>query len=94
MGDDSNIKLLSDIGKYEIININDGEKYDYLQNNDLVVDDEGNIKFLVVNLSSGKLSFFGNSREFLEIPWECVKKVGTHTIILDAEESEIKKASL
>ncbi|MBE6049449.1 MAG: YlmC/YmxH family sporulation protein [Clostridium sp.] len=89
-----NIKLLSDIGKYEIININDGEKYDYLQNNDLVVDDEGNIKFLVVNLSNGKLNLFGSSREFLEIPWECVKKVGTHTIILDAEESKIKKASL
>lgn len=92
MSDD--IKLLSDIGKYEIININDGEKYDYLQNNDLVVDDEGNIKFLVVNLSNGKLNLFGSSREFLEIPWECVKKVGTHTIILDAEESKIKKASL
>ena len=94
MGKDDNIKLLSDIGKYEIININDGEKYDYLQNNDLVVDDQGNIKFLIVNLSSGKLNLFGTSREFLEIPWECVKKVGTHTIILDAEENKIKKSSL
>ncbi|WP_294351784.1 YlmC/YmxH family sporulation protein [uncultured Clostridium sp.] len=94
MGKDDNIKLLSDIGKYEIININDGEKYDYLQNNDLVVDDQGNIKFLIVNLSCGKLNLFGTSREFLEIPWECVKKVGTHTIILDAEENKIKKASL
>lgn len=94
MSDESNIKYLSEIGKYELININDGEKYDYLQNNDLVVDDEGNIKFLIINVGSGKLGFFGSSREFLEIPWECVKKIGSKTIILDAEESDIKKATL
>ena len=41
----SNIKLLSEIGKYELININDGEKYDYLQNNDLIIDDDGNLKY-------------------------------------------------
>ena len=30
MSDESNVKYLSEIGKYELININDGEKYDYL----------------------------------------------------------------
>ncbi|MCR4944437.1 MAG: YlmC/YmxH family sporulation protein [Clostridium sp.] len=87
-------KLLSEIGRYELININDGEKYDCLQNNDLIVDDEGNIKYLVVNISSSKLGLFSNSKEFLEIPWNCVKKIGARTIILDAEENEIKKTSL
>lgn len=91
---DVNVKYLSEIEKYELININDGEKYDYLQNNDLVVDDGGNIKFLVINLGSGRLGLFNGGREFLEIPWECVKKIGSKTIILDAEESEIKKAKL
>ena len=43
-----NVKLLSEISNYEIINISDGEKYNYLQNNDLVIDDEGNIKFIVI----------------------------------------------
>ena len=31
-------RLLSEISNYELININDGEKYDYLNNNDLVID--------------------------------------------------------
>ena len=89
----SNIKLLSEIGKYELININDGEKYDYLQNNDLIIDDDGNLKYLVINLG-GRLGLFGSSREFLEISWSAVKKIGSKTIILDAEESEIKRAKL
>jgi len=94
MSGGNNIKLLSELGKYELININDGEKYDYLQNNDLVIDDEGNIKFLIVNIGSGKFGFLGGSKDFLEIPWGCVKKIGAHTIILDAEEHQIKKATL
>lgn len=89
-----NIKLLSEIEKYELININDGEKYDYLQNNDLVVDDEGNIKYLIINASGSKMGLFGKSREFLEIPWECVKKIGSRTIILDAEDGDVKRAKL
>ncbi|MDS0524879.1 YlmC/YmxH family sporulation protein [Clostridium sp. SHJSY1] len=94
MSHESGIKLLSEIGRYELINVNDGEKYDYLQNNDLVIDDEGNIKFLIINVSGGKLGFLGGSKEFLEIPWECVKKIGARTIILDAEENDIKKATI
>lgn len=94
MGEDSRVKLLSEISNYELININDGEKYNYLQNNDLVIDNEGNLKYLVINLGKGKLSLFSSNRDFLEIPWECVKKIGAKTIILDAEESEIRKGKL
>ena len=94
MGEESNIKLLSEISNYELININDGEKYNYLQNNDLVIDNEGNLKYLVINLGKGKLSLFSSNRDFLEIPWECVKKIGSKTIILDAEESDIRKGKL
>ena len=94
MGEGSKGKLLSEIGRYELININDGEKYDCLQNNDLIVYEEGNIKYLVVNVGGSKFGLFGNSKEFLEIPWNCVKKIGARTIILDAEESDIKKTAL
>lgn len=88
-----NIKLLSEISNYELININDGEKYNYLQNNDLVIDSDGNLKYLVINIMKNKFNFWGGSREFLEIPWKCVKKIGSKTIILDAEETDIKKAN-
>lgn len=94
MNEENRVKLLSEIERYELININDGEKYDSLQDNDLVVDDDGNIRFLVISANSGKMGFFGGSREFMEIPWECVKKIGSRTIILDAEENDIKKARL
>ncbi|SFC74039.1 YlmC/YmxH family sporulation protein [Clostridium uliginosum] len=93
MGEESNIKYLSDIERYELININDGEKYDYLLNNDLIIDDEGNFKFLIVNLNGGKFNMFSN-KEFLEIPWQCVKKIGAKTIILDADDDVVKKVKL
>ena len=56
-----------------------------------VIDEEGNIKFLVVGISTGKFSFFG-SKEYVEIPWECVTKVGTNVIVISAEEGKIKRA--
>ena len=43
MSSNENLKLLSEIEKFELININDGEKYDYLQNSDLVIDDKGKL---------------------------------------------------
>ena len=42
MSEENKIKYLSEIERYELININDGEKYDYLLNNDLIIDEEGN----------------------------------------------------
>ena len=93
MKEESNIKYLSDIEKYELININDGEKYDYLINNDLIIDEDGNFKYLIVNLNGGKFNFF-SSKDFLEIPWECVKKIGSKSIILDADDENIKRVKL
>ncbi|GAA0682995.1 MULTISPECIES: YlmC/YmxH family sporulation protein [Clostridium] len=88
-----NIKLYSQLERYEIININDGEKYNLLGNNDVVIDDEGFFKMLVVTNSQSKLSLFNNT-EFLEMPWEYVKKIGVKTIIVDIEESLIKRNKL
>lgn len=90
---DNTIKTLSEIENFEIINVNDGEKYNYLSNNDIIVDGEGKLKFLIVNLSNSKFTFFGGN-EYLEIPWDYVKKIGAKTIILDVEEENIKRARL
>ncbi|WP_139904574.1 YlmC/YmxH family sporulation protein [Clostridium thermarum] len=91
MGDNS--KLYSEIEKYEIINVNDGEKYNYLANNDVIIDENGYLKLIILNKSQSKFSFFSNN-EFLEVPWECVKKIGLRTIIIDADEQSIKKTRL
>lgn len=93
MGEENSIKYLSDIERYELININDGEKYDYLLNNDLIIDDDGNFKYLIVNLNGGKFNFF-SSKDFLEILWDCVKKIGVRIIILDVDDDIVKKVKL
>lgn len=89
----ANIKYLSEIEKFEIININDGEKYSSLSNNDIIVDENGNLRYIIVNLNSGKFSLF-NSDEYLEIDWENVKRIGAKTIILDVDQETIKKTKL
>ncbi|KGK88517.1 hypothetical protein SDC9_153855 [bioreactor metagenome] len=87
---DDDMKLYSQIERYEIININDGDKYSYLSNNDVVIDENGNFKLLILNDVKTKFSLFGKS-EFIEVPWENVKKIGSRTIILDVDEKTLKK---
>ena len=79
-------KFYSDIQKYEIINLNDGEKYGSLFNHDLVIDERGNFKYLIINQRKDNAIFFRNSRRSFQIPWNFIKKIGTKTIIIDAED--------
>lgn len=82
-------KYLSEMAKYEIININDGDKYNYLGNNDIAIDEDGNLKLLLLNEVKNSFSFF-NKGNFFEVPWECVKKIGSRTIIIDMEQDYSK----
>ena len=88
-----NIKLFSEMERYEIINVNDGEKYNYLANNDVIIDEDGNLKLLILSTNQNKFKFF-SSNEFIEVPWEYVKKIGLRTIIIDADEQVLKKTRL
>jgi YlmC/YmxH family sporulation protein len=88
-----NIKLFSEMERYEIINVNDGEKYNYLGNNDILIDEEGNIKLLILNKDQNRFNFL-NNKEYVEVPWEYVKKIGLKTIIIDADEQVLKKTRL
>lgn len=87
---DENTKFYSDMERYEIINVNDGNKFNFLGNNDIIVDSEGILKMLILNDSKSRFSIFGKS-EFIEVPWEYVKKIGTKTIIIDVDEKALKK---
>ena len=88
---ESQLRNLSQLERYEIFNLECAEKYDSTQNINFIINEEGYIKFLVVGISSSKFSFFG-SKEYVEIPWECVTKVGTNVIVISAEEGKIKRA--
>ncbi len=85
-----NIKYYNDLEKYEIININDGEKFNCLGNNDIIIDENGNLKLLVLCDPKARLGLFSKS-EFIEVPWDCVKKIGSKTIIIDAEEGSLNR---
>ncbi len=87
---DENIKFYSEMERYEIINVNDGNKYNCLGNNDIIVDSSGNLKILILSESKPKFAIFGKN-EFIEVPWEYVKKIGAKTIIIDVEEKSLKK---
>jgi YlmC/YmxH family sporulation protein len=89
MGD--NIKLYSEIEKYEIINLNDGDKFNLLGNNDIIIDENGEFKYLILNDNKSRFSFFGKT-DFIEVPWEYVKKLGSKTIIIDIDNSMYKKS--
>lgn len=90
---EDNIKLYSEMERYEIININDGDKYNNLGNNDVVIDENGLLKSLIINQGSSKFSFFHNS-DTIEIPWEHVIKIGSKTIIIDVGNETLKKSHI
>ena len=90
---EDSIKLYSEIERYEIININDGDKYSNLGSNDIVIDENGILKFLIINEASSKFSLFHNS-DIVEVPWEYVKKIGSRTIIIDVDNDLLKKSRI
>ena len=54
---ESSIRSLSDLERYEIFNLESAEKYDSASNIDFIIDEEGNIKFLVVGIVQVSLVF-------------------------------------
>jgi YlmC/YmxH family sporulation protein len=88
-----NVKLFSEMERYEIINLNDGERYNFLSNNDVIIDEQGNLKLLILNTNQSRFSFFSNN-EIIEVPWNCVKKIGSRTIIIDADDQVLKKSKI
>lgn len=89
---DNGLKMLSELERFEIFNLESAEKYESAQNIDFIIDEKGYLKFLVVGVSTNKFSFLGGSKEYIEIPWECVTKVGANVIVISADEGKIKRA--
>lgn len=90
---EDNIRLFSSMDHFEIININDGDKHGYLCNNDIVIDETGKFKCLILNEPKNKFSFFNNTT-FSEVPWEYIKKIGSKTIIIDIDDKLMKKTGI
>ncbi|TGY43990.1 YlmC/YmxH family sporulation protein [Clostridium sartagoforme] len=88
---ESRYRLLSDLERYEIFNTEEAEKYDTQQALDFIIDENGNLQFIVAAVAGSKLGLFGG-REYVEIPWNYITKVGTNVIVVSAEKDKIKRA--
>lgn len=86
---ESRYRLLSELERYEIFNTEEAEKYDTQQDLDFIIDNEGNIQFIVAAVY-GNRGIFGG-KEYVEIPWEFVTKVGTNVIVVSADKDKIKR---
>lgn len=85
-----NEKYFSEIEGYEIINIDSGERHNIVERNDIVIDEMGNLIYLIINDTKNKFNFF-KGEEFYEVPWMYVKKIGARTLIIDVDISKVNK---
>ncbi len=74
---------LSDLGDKEIINVADGSRYGDLYNAELMFEEStGKIRVIMAPEHKGRISFTGN-RNYVHLPWDCIKKIGEDIIIVD-----------
>lgn len=93
MGDSvkSSRKRLSEIGGQEIINLYDGGKLGIVADVDLLIDDKsGSIEAMLIPDSKSFFSFFSD-RNYIEVPWESIKKIGQDTLIVELDEKNSRK---
>lgn len=78
---------LSDLGDKEIVNLANGSRYGQLANAELLFDEhQGYIKAILVPEERGRMNFFGN-KDFLQLPWNSIRKIGEDIIIIESPEN-------
>lgn len=70
---------LSDLQDKDIVNVTDGSKIGNII--DIIIDNNGNMKSLIVQKSKFLTNLF-SSKEELEIKWDQIKKIGEDVILV------------
>lgn len=84
-------KRFSEIGGQEIINLYDGGRLGVVADIDLLVDEKtGNIQSLLIPESRGFFSIMSD-KNYIEVPWDAVKKIGQDTLIVELDEKRGKR---
>ncbi|MEG1929916.1 MAG: YlmC/YmxH family sporulation protein [Anaerovorax sp.] len=74
---------LSEIGYKEIINLSTGSRHGQLSSAELLFEESsGKITAILVPGMQGRFGFMG-SKEFLQLPWESIIKIGDDIIIFE-----------
>jgi len=77
---------LSDLGDKEIVNLSNGSRHGQLSDAELLFDvKNGKIKAILVPDFRGRTGFLG-SKDFLQLPWNSIRKIGEDIIIFEAPE--------
>jgi YlmC/YmxH family sporulation protein len=77
---------LSDLGDKEIVNLANGSRHGQLSSAELLFDEhQGFIKAILVPDYRGKSGFFA-SKDYLQLPWNAIRKIGEDIIIFEAPE--------
>ena len=83
-----------ELGGKEIVNLSDGCRLGMIAESDLLIDEKtGKIKALLVPDMKSHFSIFAD-KDFVEIPWECVKKIGSDMIIIELDNNGYEKEGL
>ncbi|MBQ8590312.1 MAG: YlmC/YmxH family sporulation protein [Firmicutes bacterium] len=75
---------LSDIGYKEIINLADGGRYGQLADSELLFEPAtGQIRALLIPQGQSRLGLFRHNSDYMQLPWNSIKKIGEDIIVLD-----------
>lgn len=81
---------LSRLARKEIINLHDGSRLGFVGDSDLVIDETGQIKAIIIFAKGMGLKH--RPQKELNIPWEAIKKIGDEVLIVDiAPERNARK---
>ncbi|MGI6728023.1 MAG: YlmC/YmxH family sporulation protein [Anaerovoracaceae bacterium] len=76
---------LSELGEKEIVNISDGSRYGDLYYAELVFDEKSSkIRAILIPEYKGR-SFFSNSHDLIQLPWDSIRKIGEDIIIVETD---------
>lgn len=79
---------LSSLGEKEIVNLSDGGRFGLLSDAELLIDEKfGKIKAILLPDHRYQKSFF-SGKNYMQIPWKSIKKVGSDIIIFEGDEEE------
>ncbi|HHY71054.1 MAG TPA: YlmC/YmxH family sporulation protein [Thermoanaerobacterales bacterium] len=82
---------LSELGGKEIINLYNGARLGVIGNSDLVFDKvSGKIIYLLIPKKRAYFFLLGD-RNYTEVSWDAIRKVGPDIVIIDMEDRSHKK---
>lgn len=76
---------LSELGDKEIVNLSNGGRYGELADAELLFEERsGKIKAILAPEVRSKFHF-GGGREFIQLPWNTIRKIGEDIIIFESD---------